>query len=179
MSVFEGFRRSAMRAFGLRSTCIALLLSVALPSAARAQQGPIAAAVERCLDSGRPCARGEQVAPGARSSSPAAVSVERQGDDPKFKLLMGAFITAAGSDIGISMYQIGRGAARERGFGAWWQDSPVTFGITKSGAMAFAVYGLEKMHRTRPKTAFILGIAATSLEMTLAARGARLKPQTP
>jgi hypothetical protein len=37
--------------------------------------------------------------------------------DGKFTFVMGAFITAAGNDLAVSMYQIGRGTAGERGFG--------------------------------------------------------------
>ena len=56
--------------------------------------------------------------------------------DGKFTFVMGAFITAAGNDLAVSMYQIGRGTAGERGFGGPWQDSPVAFAATKSGMTA-------------------------------------------
>ena len=73
------------------------------------------------------------------------------------------------------MYQIGRGAAREAAFGAQWQNSPIAFAATKSALTALFVYQLQKLHRTRPKTAFILGIAGTSVEAALIARTARLQ----
>ena len=97
-------------------------------------------------------------------------------DDGRFHAVLGSFITAAGTDVAVSMYQIGRGTAREAGFGAWWQDSPVAFAATKSVLTALFAYQLQRPHRTRPKTAFILGIAGTSVEAMLIARSARLKP---
>lgn len=99
-------------------------------------------------------------------------------DDGRFHLVLGAFVTAAGTDVASSMYQIGRGAAREAAFGAPWQDSPVAFAATKSALTALFVYQLQKLHRTRPKAAFILGIAGTSVEAALIARTARLQRAT-
>jgi hypothetical protein len=96
-------------------------------------------------------------------------------DEGRFHLVLGAFVTAAGTDIASSMYQIGRGSAREAGFGAAWQDSPVAFAATKSALTALFVYQLQKLHRTRPKAAFILGIAGTSVEAALIARTARMQ----
>ncbi len=93
-------------------------------------------------------------------------------NDLLFRSLSIAFAGAASADISLSMYQINRGTAREVGFGAQWQDSPVAFAVTK-GLMATAfVYGLQRMHKTRPKTAFVLGLAATAVEGWLAARAA-------
>lgn len=107
------------------------------------------------------------------ASSPAAAVTEK--DDGRFHLVLGAFVTAAGTDIASSMYQIGRGSAREAAFGSPWQDSPVAFAATKSALTAFFAYQLQKLHRTRPKAAFILGIAGTSVEAALIARTARLQ----
>jgi hypothetical protein len=101
--------------------------------------------------------------------------VTTASDDGKFHVVLGAFVTAAGTDVAVSMYQIGRGTAREAGFGSWWQDSPVAFAVTKSALTALFAYQLQRLHRTRPKAAFILGIAATSVEATLVARSARIK----
>jgi hypothetical protein len=72
------------------------------------------------------------------------------------------------------MYGIGNGAVRERGFGSWWQDSPVAFAATKSAATAVFAYQLQKLHRTRPKTAIVIGLITTGVEASLAARGAQL-----
>ena len=99
--------------------------------------------------------------------------------DRLFQSLNAAFVIAAGTDVSISMYQIGRGVARERAFGAPWQDSPVTFALTKSAMTAAFAFGLQRMHKERPKTAFILGLAATALESWLAVRGARMMPPQP
>jgi hypothetical protein len=41
---------------------------------------------------------------------------------------------------------------------------------------AVFVYGLQRLHRDRPKTAFILGIAQTALEGYLVVRSARMSP---
>jgi hypothetical protein len=88
--------------------------------------------------------------------------------------MMGALITAAGSDVAVSMYQIGRGHAREVGFGASRQDSPVAFALTKSAITALFAYQLQRIHRTRPRTAFLIGLAATAVEAGLAVRAARM-----
>lgn len=97
--------------------------------------------------------------------------------DGRFQAVLGAFITAAGTDVAVSMYQIGRGHAREAGFGSWWQDSPVAFAATKSALTAVFAYQLQRLHRTRPKTAFVLGIVSTSVETALIVRSARIKPR--
>ena len=91
-----------------------------------------------------------------------------------FRAVNTSFLAAASTDLSLSMYQIGRGVARESGFGAQWQDSPVAFSVTKTGmAVAFA-YALQRMHKTRPKTALVLGVAATAVEGWLTVRSARL-----
>jgi hypothetical protein len=97
-------------------------------------------------------------------------------DGPALHIVIMGFITAASTDLAVSTYQIGRGAGRERGFGAPWQDSPVAFGITKSAMSAAFVYGIQHVHKTRPKTAIVLGVAATAVEGWLVARGAALTP---
>jgi hypothetical protein len=99
--------------------------------------------------------------------------------DRLFQSLNAAFVIAAGTDVSVSMYQIGRGAARESAFGAPWQDSPVAFAITKSAMTAAFAFGLQRIHKNRPKTAFVLGIAATALESWLAVRSARISPLHP
>jgi hypothetical protein len=96
-------------------------------------------------------------------------------DDGAFHVVLGAFVTAAGTDVAVSMYQIGRGTAREAAFGSWWQDSPVAFAATKSALTALFAYQLQRLHRTRPKAAFILGIASASVEAALVARSARIQ----
>lgn len=91
-------------------------------------------------------------------------------------LVVGAFVTMAGADLAVSTYQIGRGAAREAAFGSAWQNSPLTFTVSKSAMTAVFAYALQKMHKSRPKTAIVLGIAATGVEAWLVARGAGMTP---
>jgi len=105
--------------------------------------------------------------------SPAAPAA-RPADDPTFNLLLASFITTAATDVAVSMYQIGQSSAREQAFGAWWQDQPVAFAVSKSAMAAAFVYGLQKIHRTRPKTAFVLGLAATAFETSLIVRAANM-----
>jgi hypothetical protein len=89
---------------------------------------------------------------------PAARPMTLASDDGAFHIVLGSFVTAAGTDVAVSMYQIGCGTAREAGFGSWWQDSPVAFAATKSALTALFAYQLQRLHRTRPKAAFVLGI---------------------
>ena len=96
-----------------------------------------------------------------------------------FHAVTTAFIIAASADISVSMYQIHQGEAREVGFGAQWQDSPVAFALTKGAMAAGFAYGLQRMHKSRPKTALILGVAATALESWLTVRSARVSPSRP
>jgi hypothetical protein len=77
------------------------------------------------------------------------------------------------------MYQIGRGVARERALGAQWQDAPVAFAITKSALAATVVYGMQRMHKQRPKTAIVFGIAMTALESWLTVRSAGINASIP
>jgi hypothetical protein len=95
-------------------------------------------------------------------------------DDGHFPLLLGAFITAASADLAVSMYQIGRGAAHEAAFGSGWEHSPVPFALSKSGAAAVFVLGMQHMHKDRPKAAFVIGLSATIAESLLVARAARM-----
>lgn len=126
-----------------------------------------------CIDPARPCATTL-----AHFDAPAAVpstEVAAEGrTNARFHFVMGAFITAASTDLAVSMYQIGRGTARERAFGAHWQDSPVVFAATKSAATAMFVFGAQRLHKARPKTAMILGIAQTAVEALLVVRSARM-----
>lgn len=104
-------------------------------------------------------------------------TVTSRHDDTRFTIVLGSFITAAGTDAAVSMYQIGRGSGREVGFGKWWQDSPVAFAATKSALTAVFAHQLTRLHQKRPKTALVIGIAATAIEAGLIVRGARLAPQ--
>jgi len=109
---------------------------------------------------------------GSRRATPLTDGSDRR--DRAFNIVLGGFFTAASSDLAVSMYRIQEGSARERGFGSWWQDSPVAFAASKSAmAVAFA-YGLKRVHKTRPKTAWVMGIAATSFESWLVVRSARI-----
>jgi hypothetical protein len=152
---------------------IALLFSLAaLPAQA---QGPIAAAAERwCADPTGTCgaeAGAASISMPVDPSSPAAGKT-----DGHFPLLLAAFTTAASADLAVSMYQIGRGAAREAAFGSQWQNAPVPFALTKSGMAALFGIGLQRMHKDRPKAALILGISATAMESFLVVRAARMSP---
>jgi len=118
----------------------------------------------------------ELVIEGAAHALSNGADTHREG---LFRALNTAFLVTATADISISMYQIDHGVAREGGFGAQWQDSPVAFAITKSAMATAFAYGLNRIHKTRPKTAFILGIAATAFEGWLAVRGANISPQHP
>lgn len=109
----------------------------------------------------------------ARAQTPTDARSESTGS---LHLVVGAFITMAGADLAVSTYQIGRGTARERAFGAAWQDSPIAFAVSKSAMSAAFAYGLQKMHKTRPKTAIVLGVAATAVESWLVARSVALTP---
>jgi hypothetical protein len=149
---------------------IALLFSlVALPAQA---QGPIAAAAERwCANPTGPCgidAAAASVSTPVEATSPAATT------DSHFPLLLAAFTAAASADLAVSMYQIGRGAAREAAFGSQWQNAPVAFALTKSGMAAAFALGLQRMHKDRPKAAFVLGLSATVVESFLVVRAARI-----
>jgi hypothetical protein len=147
-----------------------IVLAVAVigaSSPARAQTGP--------TDGGTP--------PRIESSSDVAVQpfVETRagadvggGHPEAMRAVTAAFLITASTDLAVSMYQIGRGEAREVGFGAPWQDSPVAFAVTKSAVAVGFAYGLQHLHKSRPKTALVLGIAATALESWLTVRGAQI-----
>jgi hypothetical protein len=142
---------------------------VALPAQA---QRPIAAAAERwCANPTAPCvdAASASVSTPVDASSPAAGKTDKH-----FPVLLAAFTTAASADLAISMYQIGRGAAREAAFGSKWQNAPVPFALTKSGMAALFAVGLQRMHKDRPKAAVILGLSATVVESFLVVRSARI-----
>jgi hypothetical protein len=105
------------------------------------------------------------------------VSITDSRRGGSFRFVSTAFFVAATTDLSVSMYQVGRGTAREAGFGAQWQDSPVVFAVTKSAMAAAFAYGLQRMHKTRPKTAMVLGLAATAFEGWLAVRSIRVSAQ--
>jgi hypothetical protein len=99
--------------------------------------------------------------------------------DTLFRTVTTALAITTSTDLSISMYQIGKGNAREAGFGASWQDSPVAFAVSKSAVAAAFMYGLQRLHKHHPKTAIVLGIGSTALEGWLTVRSARMSPATP
>ena len=98
---------------------------------------------------------------------------------PAIHIVTGAFIAMAVADIATSTYQIDRNVARERGFGAAWQDSPAAFTASKIAVTGVFAYCLQRMHKTRPKTAIALGVAATAVEAMLAGRSATIAGPAP
>jgi hypothetical protein len=110
---------------------------------------------------------------GSGSARPEAHAPASSPDWP-MHLVVGAFAVSATADVSVSMVQIQRGVARERGFGAWLQDSPVPFAVTKGLVATSFVYGLRQLRKTRPKTALAFGIVATAVEAGLAVRSARI-----
>jgi hypothetical protein len=82
-------------------------------------------------------------------STPVDASLPAAGKtDRHFPVLLAAFTTTASADLAISMYQIGRGAAREAAFGSKWQNSPVAFALSKSGMAAVFAVGLQRQEDT-------------------------------
>ena len=168
--------RLRIRSLTAPSLALAGLLS-ALPAQAQVRLSDFNGVA--CIDPARKCPvpyarfeNGNVVSPGGDD----AMATDDRSD-PRFNFVMGAFITAAGTDLAVSMYQIGRGTARERAFGAAWQDSPVAFAATKSAMTAVFAFGLQRLHKDRPRTALILGIATTAVESLLVARSARMPSQ--
>lgn len=104
---------------------------------------------------------------------PAPAAAPDAGSTP-FHLLLGAYLTAAGADVSVSMYQIGRGTGREVGFGASFQDSPVALSVAKSAMSAAVAYQLTRMRRHRPKLAFTLLAITTGIEAALAVHAATI-----
>jgi hypothetical protein len=154
-----------------------LVLAVVLVGSAtpvRAQTEIVDAVIAPCVAATANCTPEPSRNEVTRVASPAADHRESV-----FHVATGAFVVAASADLSVTMYQIGRGVARERGFGAQWQDSPVAFAVSKSAMTAVVAYGLQRMHKTRPKTALILTVAATAVEGWLAVRGSRLDPIHP
>jgi len=151
-----------------RTSVLALLFSTAaLPVGA---QTSIASAAAGWYDA-HPADSGQTPAPAPAAH--AAAPADR--DDGHFKLLLGAFLTAASADLAVSMYQIGRGAAHEAAFGSGWEDKPVPFALSKSAAAAAFALGIQHLHKDRPKAAFIIGLSATIVESMLVARAARMR----
>ena len=170
MTVSIGVAPFTARGASRRFVSAIVALAIVSPAAASAQeQAP--AAVAACPDGAQECAS-VSVAPRSGVRFVDALPDASPRDDKAFQFTMGAFVTAAGSDITLSMYQIGRGNAREAGFGRWWQDEPVALAISKSAAIALFAYELQAVHKRRPKLALVLGIAATALESALAVRSA-------
>jgi hypothetical protein len=162
------FVANAAARHALRLVCAVCLLMT--PAAARAQavQSP-----EGCAAGERACAIQPLSASGSFSS--AAIEKTVRQTDVKFQIVTGAFVTAAGSDIAMSMYQIGKGNAREAGFGRWWQGNPTALAVSKSAMVALFAYELQQVHKENPKLAFVLGIAATAVESALVVRSAGMR----
>ena len=93
-------------------------------------------------------------------------------DDPTFALVSGAYLTAAMADLATSQAAMARGG-HEVLLGAGLENRPVAFGLLKGGLAAGTVYLLYRVHRHRPKTAFWLGVALTSVEITAVSWNAR------
>ncbi len=161
-----------------RASLCAFLLFVSVRAQAQTTQLDLSLSpTTTCASPNRVCSDpparfNEQI--GSRESLPST-----SAHDGRFNVVIGAFITAAGADLAVSMYQIGRGAAREGAFGAPWQDSPVAFAVSKSAMTAAFVYGLQRVRKTRPKTALVMGIAATAAEAWLVARSANMPAPAP
>lgn len=154
---------------------LAVVAVIAAPATARAQALPSASAA--CAVEDIACASS---AVSSGQSDNFRLEVRDGGtrrSDRKFQIVLGSFITAAGSDITLSMYQIGKGNAREAGFGSWWQKSPAALAVSKSAMIAFFAYEVQEVHKDRPKLAFVLGVTATALETALAVRSARMHAQ--
>jgi len=163
-----------MRACGF--TVLLTLCVLTATSHAQEQGQTSGLQLKSCLGPTAGCERDGKYAAGSgrADGSGAPERVDSAGRDGAFHLVMGAYVAAAGADMAVSMYQIGQGNAREVGFGAWWQDSPVAFAVSKGAVTALFAYGMQELHRSKPKTAMILGIVATSAEMALVARSARM-----
>jgi hypothetical protein len=108
------------------------------------------------------------------ASAPLEKPVPASGPDWPMHIVVGGFAAAATADVALSMMQIQRGVARERGFGAWMQDSPVPFAVTKGLVAASFIYGVRQLRKTKPKTALAFGIIATAVETGLAVHSARI-----
>jgi hypothetical protein len=142
---------------------------------ASAQGGVSAPARVACVDP-RFCASIDQAAARYAADVDAGRTVdvgERRGD-VRFQIVVGAYLTAAGTDIALSMYHIGKGDLREAGFGGAWQNNPVAFAATKSALAALFAFQLQRLHRSHPKAAFVLGVVDTAIEASLVARTAHL-----
>ena len=169
------YRSSTAHPLWLRFKCpwtllvtVATGITLALPAPADAQETVTSAAPLLSLRAA--------IADPALLQAEAPASMAGR-EDGKFQFVLGAFLTAAGTDIATTMYYVGQGTAREAGFGGWWQDRPVTFAVTKCSVTALLAYQLQKLHKTRPKTAMILGIVGTGFEASLVARTARIGSQ--
>lgn len=155
------------------SQVIAAIAMLALPSIAQAQVESADGAAPPPVQLEAQTAQADARNPPISERVAAAFSAPRDHEG-LFQTVSAAFIVSASTDLSVSMYQIGRGNAREAGFGAPWQDSPVLFAVTKSAMAAVMVYGLQRMHKTKPKTAIVLGLAATAVEGWLTVRSARI-----
>ena len=154
---------------------VAIVALFVAPAVARAQTSADDSSVATLVDAPETRTLSLTIDERANERRPAAPAA-RNDHDALFQGVSAALIATASTDLSVSMYQIGRGAAREVGFGAAWQDSPVAFAVTKSAMAGVFVYGLQRLHKTRPKTAIALGLAATAVEGWLTARSARIAP---
>jgi hypothetical protein len=112
----------------------------------------LSSTIRWCTDDLTRAARGVTFELTATAADQTATATEGSGR----LSLLGALITAASADLAVSMYQIGRGAAREA-FGTTWQDAPVPFAVSKRAMAALSTFGVQRMHKGRPKAALILG----------------------
>jgi len=144
-------------------------LPLALAAVPAAAQTPLALAATNWY-AAHPAEADMQTAATAAGNGPS------RKDDGHFPVVLGAFLTASSADLAVSMYQIGRGAAREAAFGSGWEHAPVAFALSKSGAAALFAIGVQKMHKDRPKAALVVGVSATIVESLLVVRAARISP---
>jgi len=161
----------------MRACGFTLLLALfVLTTSSYAEEHTSGLRLKSCFGPAAGCEKDRRYAAGTAQAdaSDAPEKVDGAGRDTAFHVVIGSYIAAAGADIAVSMYQIQQGNAREVGFGAWWQDSPGAFAASKGAMTALFAYGLQQLRRTNPKTAMILGIAATSAEMALVVRSARM-----
>ena len=163
-------RRSSMSPVGLLRVLSGMLALLALTTSLHAQTTVAEAGLVRGIGRAIASAR---TAPDS-GSAPPVVSSDSPAPDRPLRFVVGAFVSAAAADVSISMYQIQRGVVTERGLGAGWQDSPVPFALTKGAMAATFVYGLRELRKTKPRTALVLGLAASAVEVSLAVRSARL-----
>lgn len=80
-----------------------------------------------------------------------------------------AYVIASGIDVGSTLYWVGKGEAREVGFGKAFQDRPIAFAATKLGLTAAVSWSLVRLSKDHPKLAFWTAIGATGFEASVTA----------